>query len=73
MHAQRTPSKTRFKEALLLDCDVVLMRDPAYLFDAPEYRASGNLLWGDIYGEGMFQDKAFDYIGARESCVLSLP
>ena len=49
----------------MLDCDVVLMRDPAYMFDAPEFRQSGNYFWGDIYGEGMFKDDAFDYVGVR--------
>jgi hypothetical protein len=53
----------RFKEVLLLDCDVVPMRDPTYMFDAPEFRQNGNYFWGDIYGEGMFKDEAFDYIG----------
>jgi hypothetical protein len=53
----------RFKEALLLDCDVVPMRDPTYMFEAPEFRQSGNYFWGDIYGEGMFKDEAFDYVG----------
>lgn len=53
-----------FKQALLLDCDVVLMRDPSYLFDAPEFVASGNSFWGDIYGDGMFKDEAYGYVGA---------
>jgi hypothetical protein len=33
------------------------------MFDAPEFRQSGNYFWGDIYGEGMFKDEAFDYVG----------
>lgn len=41
---------SRFKEVLLLDCDVVPMRDPSYMFDAPEFRQAGNYFWGDIYG-----------------------
>lgn len=53
----------RFKEVLMLDADVVPMRDPSYMFDAPEYRKNGNYFWGDIYGEGMFNDAAFDYVG----------
>lgn len=53
----------RFKEVLLLDCDVVPMRDPTYLFDSPEFRQQGNYFWGDIYGEGMFKDESLDYIG----------
>lgn len=57
----------RFKEVLMLDCDVVPMRDPSYMFDEPEFRQGGNLFWGDIYGEGMFKDEAFDYVGERAS------
>lgn len=56
-------SSCRFQEVLLLDCDVVLMRDPAYLFDTPGFKAQGNYFWSDIYNEGMFQDKAFGYVG----------
>lgn len=41
----------RFKEVLLLDCDVVPMRDPSYMFDASLYRKAGNAFWGDIYGQ----------------------
>lgn len=47
----------------MLDADVVPMRDPSYMFDAPEFRKNGNYFWGDIYGEGMFNDAAFDYVG----------
>jgi hypothetical protein len=61
----------RFKEVLLLDCDVVPMRDPSYMFDAPEFRKNGNYFWGDIYGEGMFKDEAFDYVGMW-GCLLHL-
>jgi hypothetical protein len=53
----------RFKEAMLLDCDVVLARDPDIMFSSQGYRQYGNSFWGDIYGEGMFQDKAFGYVG----------
>lgn len=63
----------RFKEVLLLDADVVPMRDPAYLFDDPQYRKDGNYFWGDIYGEGMFDDKALDYVGERRLQHLPAP
>ena len=73
-HPKRTPTQpertrnaprpSRFKHALLLDCDMQLLRDPAYLFDSPEYRAFGNLFWGDIYSEGMVRDEAYDSVGA---------
>ncbi len=38
-----------FPEILLLDADCVPLRDPAPLFDAPRYRASGNLFWSDSW------------------------
>ena len=37
-----------FKQALLLDCDVVLASDPASLFDAPGFKALGNYFWADM-------------------------
>lgn len=49
--ALHCPVMHRFKEVLMLDCDVVPMRDPSYMFDAPEYRQAGNSFWGDIYGQ----------------------
>jgi hypothetical protein len=58
---------------MLLDCDMQLLRDPSYLFDTPEYRAYGNLFFGDIYSEGMVKDEAYDYVGARARpwCLVS--
>jgi hypothetical protein len=53
----------RFKEAFLLDCDVILRRDPAFMFDAPLFRERGNYFWGDIYGVGMVKDEVFKYVG----------
>lgn len=42
-----------FAEVLYLDADNVAVRDPTFLFDAPEYRATGALFWPDRYmGEG---------------------
>jgi hypothetical protein len=53
----------RFKEAFLLDCDVILRRDPAFMFDAPLFRERGNYFWGDIYGTGMVKAEVFAYVG----------
>jgi hypothetical protein len=39
---------SRFREVLLLDADNVSVRDPAFLFDRPEYRDTGTLFWPDI-------------------------
>src|SRR5579871_6091439 len=38
----------RFAEVLLLDADNVPVRDPGFLFDAPEYREAGTLFWPEI-------------------------
>jgi len=39
---------SRFSEVLLLDADNVAVRDPADLFDAPEYRETGAVFWPDF-------------------------
>jgi hypothetical protein len=38
---------SRFREVLLLDADNVPARDPSFLFEQPEYLASGALFWPD--------------------------
>eukprot|EP00775_Hariotina_reticulata_P006257 gene6257-6495_t len=63
---------SRFKEVMLLDCDVVLMRDPAYMFEAPQYKILGNYFWDDIYGAGMFKEELFDYVGLNRSVRTAL-
>lgn len=39
---------SRFAEVLLLDADQVPVRDPAELFDWPQYRETGALFWPDM-------------------------
>lgn len=39
---------SRFAEVLLLDADNLPVRDPAFLFERPEYQESGALFWPDI-------------------------
>ena len=39
---------SRFEEVLLLDADQVPVRDPAELFDWPQYKEAGALFWPDI-------------------------
>lgn len=39
---------SRFAEVLSLDSDNVPVRDPTYLFDAPEYREHGAVFWPDF-------------------------
>ncbi len=36
-----------FREVLFLDADNVPVRDPAYLFEAPEFRRTGAVFWPD--------------------------
>ncbi|MEP6564102.1 MAG: hypothetical protein ABJB10_03120 [Mesorhizobium sp.] len=38
---------SRFRDVLLLDADNVPVRDPAFLFDTPEYAQTGALFWPD--------------------------
>lgn len=39
---------SRFREILYLDADQVVLRDPTWVFDEPEYRRTGALFWPDI-------------------------
>ncbi|KAF0709928.1 hypothetical protein As57867_005691, partial [Aphanomyces stellatus] len=38
-----------FDNVLLLDCDNFAIRDPEYLFDTPEFAATGALFWPDYW------------------------
>ncbi|KAI9209357.1 mannosyltransferase putative-domain-containing protein [Polychytrium aggregatum] len=38
-----------FEEVLYLDPDNFPVRDPSYLFDSPEYRLAGTVLWTDYW------------------------
>jgi hypothetical protein len=55
---------SRFREVLLLDADNVPVRDPAYLFDAPQYRACGAVFWPD-YGQVAREDAAWEICGVE--------
>jgi hypothetical protein len=39
---------TRFREVLFLDADNLPMVDPTFLFDSPEYRATGAIFWPEM-------------------------
>jgi hypothetical protein len=39
---------SRFREVLLLDADNVPVRDPAFLFDRPEFQETGAMFWPDL-------------------------
>jgi hypothetical protein len=39
--------QSRFAEVLFLDADQVPVRDPTFLFDAPQYRENGAVFWPD--------------------------
>jgi hypothetical protein len=38
---------SRFREVLFLDADNVPVRDPSFLFEAPEYQETGTVFWPD--------------------------
>jgi hypothetical protein len=40
---------SRFDEVLLLDADNCPVRDPAFLFDSPQYRRHGAVFWPDFW------------------------
>ncbi|GBF98544.1 pantothenate synthetase [Raphidocelis subcapitata] len=40
---------SRFEQVIFLDADNVPLRDPAPLLDAPEFNATGALLWQDLW------------------------
>jgi len=40
---------SNLKEILLLDADNLPVRNPAYLFDTPEYRETGTMFWPDYW------------------------
>jgi alpha 1,2-mannosyltransferase len=42
--------RSAFQEVLWLDCDNFPIRDPAFLFEDPEYHAKGSLFWRDVSG-----------------------
>lgn len=42
--------RSRFAEVLWIDCDNVPIRNPAFLFDDPEYLSKGSLFWRDVSG-----------------------
>jgi len=56
---------SRFAETLFIDADNVAVRDPAYLFDAPEYAEAGTVLWPD-YARMAPSREAWDVFGLRE-------
>jgi hypothetical protein len=39
---------SRFQEVLLLDADNVAVSDPAFLFELPQYAATGAVVWPDL-------------------------
>lgn len=55
----------RFEEILFVDADNVTVRDPTYLFDSPEYRETGTVLWPD-YARMAPSREAWDVFGLRD-------
>ncbi|KAI8844209.1 nucleotide-diphospho-sugar transferase, partial [Chytridium lagenaria] len=42
-------ANSRFEEVLMLDVDVVPLRNPEFLFEIPEYQIGGDLFWPDYW------------------------
>lgn len=59
---------SRFEEVLFLDADQVPVRDPADLFDMPQYRQAGAVFWPDIV-DLRADNPIWDWVGlAGETC-----
>jgi hypothetical protein len=63
---------SRFKRALLLDCDAIVLRDPRSLFFDRGFAARGAWLWPDIYGAGMVSEEAYSLSGLNASASAAL-
>ncbi|MEJ0012390.1 MAG: hypothetical protein WDM94_07105 [Bauldia sp.] len=42
--------RSSFQEVMWIDCDSFPLRDPAFLFEDPEYVAKGSMFWRDVAG-----------------------
>ena len=60
---------SRFKEVLLLDADNVPVKDPAFLFDTPEYKQTGAVFWPDC-GCTSSDCSAWDVFGVDKAMYL---
>lgn len=59
---------SRFREVLLLDADNVPVRNPVYLFDAPQFQKTGAIFWPDYKFAGGKKARAI-----WRSCGLRAP
>jgi hypothetical protein len=60
---------SRFSEVLFLDADQVPVRDPASVFEMPEYQAKGAVFWPDIV-DLRADNPIWELVGLpRQSCV----
>lgn len=53
---------SNLKEILILDADNIPIRNPAYLFDSPEFQSTGALFWPDYWTTSL-QNPIWDVIG----------
>jgi Mannosyltransferase putative len=61
---------SRFEEVLLLDADLVPVRDPAECFDWPEYREHRAVFWPDVVG--LREDNpVWESLGVKSGSVTS--
>jgi ADP-heptose:LPS heptosyltransferase len=62
---------TRFREVLLMDADNVPLVDPTFLFDSPEYRQTGVILWPDR-PHNPLPDRVWDFCGIAQPDALTV-
>lgn len=56
----------RFAEVVILDSDCLPLRDPSWMFSAPQYQQHGNLFWPDFWSNWV-RDEAYPLAGLRRA------
>lgn len=60
---------SKFQKVLMLDCDLVPLMDPDMLFNSPDFLATGNLFWPDIWQNWVSPD-IYDIIGLTPDVMV---
>ncbi len=60
-----------FREAILIDCDNIPLRDPSFLFDMDGYKEHGMVLWRDFDGlrDPTGKEKIFELLGPAKTKI----
>ena len=51
-----------FKQVLLLEPDILLLKNPEYLFQDPNYQRTGALFWKDCKKDTIWDKKVYDWV-----------